>query len=124
MEILQHCELLCLILSCFKVFFFFWVMVSGMKHFIWSFIYYQNRYPTLLHKVYFAHMNQLLYLVFCIPHLFILSSVSSSCPIRSLMAKEGLKSIFPMEDVAVMGIWELLPHLNKFRVSSEQSSFI
>ncbi|XP_002528957.2 probable lipid-A-disaccharide synthase, mitochondrial [Ricinus communis] len=32
-----------------------------------------------------------------------------------MMSKEGLKSLFPMEDIAVMGIWELLPHLNKFR---------
>jgi len=23
-----------------------------------------------------------------------------------------------MEDISVMGMWELLPHLNKFRVSS------
>ncbi|KAI3916762.1 hypothetical protein MKW98_026233 [Papaver atlanticum] len=33
----------------------------------------------------------------------------------SLMSKEGLKSLFPMEDIAVMGIWELVPHLNKIR---------
>ncbi|KAI3992576.1 hypothetical protein MKX01_020868 [Papaver californicum] len=33
----------------------------------------------------------------------------------SLMSKDGLKSLFPMEDIAVMGIWELLPHLNKIR---------
>ncbi|XP_038713072.1 probable lipid-A-disaccharide synthase, mitochondrial isoform X2 [Tripterygium wilfordii] len=31
------------------------------------------------------------------------------------MSKQGLKSLFPMEDIAVMGIWELLPHLYKFR---------
>lgn len=37
---------------------------------------------------------------------------------RSMMAKHGLKSVFPMEDIAVMGIWELLPHLNKFQVLS------
>lgn len=35
------------------------------------------------------------------------------------MSKEGLESLFPMEDIAVMGMWELLPHLNKFRVSDE-----
>lgn len=29
-----------------------------------------------------------------------------------------MKSLFPMEDIAVMGIWELLPHIYKFRVSS------
>ncbi|KAF5814574.1 putative lipid-A-disaccharide synthase [Helianthus annuus] len=34
----------------------------------------------------------------------------------SMMAKQGLKSLFPMEDIAVMGIWELLPHLKKLRV--------
>ncbi|OVA20034.1 Glycosyl transferase [Macleaya cordata] len=34
----------------------------------------------------------------------------------SLMSKEGLQSLFPMEDISVMGIWELLPHLNKIRV--------
>ncbi|KAF6159180.1 hypothetical protein GIB67_032797 [Kingdonia uniflora] len=34
----------------------------------------------------------------------------------SLMAGEGLQSLFPMEDIAVMGIWELLPHINNIRV--------
>lgn len=33
-----------------------------------------------------------------------------------MMAKQGLKSLFPMEDIAVMGIWELLPHLKKLQV--------
>ncbi|KAK6919283.1 Glycosyl transferase, family 19 [Dillenia turbinata] len=33
----------------------------------------------------------------------------------SLMSKQGLNSLFPMEDIAIMGIWELLPHLNKIR---------
>ncbi|URE22235.1 Lipid-A-disaccharide [Musa troglodytarum] len=33
----------------------------------------------------------------------------------SLMSKEGLQTIFPMEEIAVMGLWELLPHLNTFR---------
>lgn len=33
------------------------------------------------------------------------------------MSKHGLKSLFPMEDIAVMGLLELLPHLNKLRVS-------
>lgn len=35
------------------------------------------------------------------------------------MSKQGMKSLFPMEDIAVMGIWELLPHIYKFRVSTE-----
>ncbi|CAK9133414.1 unnamed protein product [Ilex paraguariensis] len=35
-----------------------------------------------------------------------------------MMSNQGLKSLFPMEDISVMGIWELLPHLNKLRVSS------
>ncbi|CAI9303991.1 unnamed protein product [Lactuca saligna] len=39
----------------------------------------------------------------------------------SMMAKHGLKSVFPMEDIAVMGIWELLPHLNKFQVRLKQT---
>ncbi|XP_022149753.1 probable lipid-A-disaccharide synthase, mitochondrial isoform X2 [Momordica charantia] len=32
-----------------------------------------------------------------------------------MMSKKGLKSLFPMEDIAVMGIWELFPHLKKIR---------
>ncbi|KAL5729788.1 lipid-A-disaccharide synthase [Ranunculus cassubicifolius] len=32
-----------------------------------------------------------------------------------LMSKEGLQSLFPMEDIAVMGIWELLPHISKIK---------
>lgn len=35
------------------------------------------------------------------------------------MSKQGLNSLYPLEDITVMGIWELLPHLNKMRVSSE-----
>lgn len=35
-----------------------------------------------------------------------------------MMSKQGLKSLFPMEDIAVMGIWELFPHLKKIRVSN------
>lgn len=34
------------------------------------------------------------------------------------MSKEGMQTIFPMEEIAVMGLWELLPHLNTFRVNS------
>ncbi|CAM8992478.1 unnamed protein product [Rhodiola kirilowii] len=37
------------------------------------------------------------------------------------MSQQGLKSIFPIEDIAVMGIWELLPHLNKFRVRLKET---
>ena len=33
------------------------------------------------------------------------------------MAREGLNSLFPMEDIAIMGIWELLPHLRKLWVN-------
>ncbi|PKA57950.1 putative lipid-A-disaccharide synthase, mitochondrial [Apostasia shenzhenica] len=33
-----------------------------------------------------------------------------------LMCQEGLQSLFPMEDIAVMGIFELLPYLKKIRV--------
>ncbi|XP_010557683.1 PREDICTED: probable lipid-A-disaccharide synthase, mitochondrial [Tarenaya hassleriana] len=39
----------------------------------------------------------------------------------SLMCKQGLKSLFPMEDIAVMGIWELLPHLFKFHVKLKET---
>ncbi|XP_044977063.1 probable lipid-A-disaccharide synthase, mitochondrial [Hordeum vulgare subsp. vulgare] len=28
-----------------------------------------------------------------------------------LMCKEGLQSLFPMEEIAIMGLWELLPHI-------------
>jgi len=34
------------------------------------------------------------------------------------MASEGLKSLFSMEDISVMGLWELLPHLYRIRVSA------
>ncbi|KAI5422894.1 hypothetical protein KIW84_046064 [Lathyrus oleraceus] len=37
----------------------------------------------------------------------------------SKMRSEGLQSLFPIEDISVMGIWELLPHLYTFKVSSE-----
>ncbi|KAI4378257.1 hypothetical protein MLD38_015760 [Melastoma candidum] len=33
----------------------------------------------------------------------------------SMMLSEGLRSLFPMEDISVMGIWELLPHLGRIR---------
>ncbi|ESQ36997.1 hypothetical protein EUTSA_v10002525mg [Eutrema salsugineum] len=39
----------------------------------------------------------------------------------SLMCKQGMTSLFPMEDLAVMGLWELLPHLYKFRVKLKET---
>lgn len=36
------------------------------------------------------------------------------------MSKQGLDSQFPMEDIAIMGIWELVPHLSQLRVSNEE----
>ncbi|OMO95916.1 Glycosyl transferase, family 19 [Corchorus capsularis] len=51
----------------------------------------------------------------------------SPLPIRfsgvggSMMSKQGLKSLFPMENIAVMGIWELLPHLYNFRVKLKET---
>lgn len=39
----------------------------------------------------------------------------------SLMSQHGLKSLFPMEDLAVMGIWELLPHLNMIRTRLKET---
>lgn len=51
----------------------------------------------------------------------------SPVPIRfsgvggSMMSKQGLKSIFPMEGIAVMGIWELLPHLYGIRVKIKET---
>jgi len=32
-----------------------------------------------------------------------------------LMCKEGLRSLFPMEEIAIMGLWELLPHIYKIK---------
>ncbi|KAK3404418.1 hypothetical protein EUGRSUZ_K00731 [Eucalyptus grandis] len=39
----------------------------------------------------------------------------------SMMSKQGLKSLFPMEDISVMGIWELIPHLGKIRVNLKET---
>lgn len=39
----------------------------------------------------------------------------------SMMCKQGLTSLFPMEDLSVMGLWELLPHLYKFRVNLKET---
>ncbi|KAI6672743.1 hypothetical protein NL676_000649 [Syzygium grande] len=38
-----------------------------------------------------------------------------------MMYKQGLKSLFPMEDISVMGIWELVPHLGKIRVKLKET---
>ncbi|XP_048137592.1 probable lipid-A-disaccharide synthase, mitochondrial isoform X2 [Rhodamnia argentea] len=38
-----------------------------------------------------------------------------------MMSKQGLKSLFPMEDISVMGIWELMPHLGKIRVKLKET---
>ncbi|KAL9241283.1 hypothetical protein vseg_015412 [Gypsophila vaccaria] len=38
-----------------------------------------------------------------------------------MMSQNGLKSLFPMEDIAVMGIWELLPHLTRFRARLKET---
>ncbi|KAI3458747.1 hypothetical protein Pfo_015410 [Paulownia fortunei] len=38
-----------------------------------------------------------------------------------MMSQQGLNSLFPMEDIAVMGIWELLPHLSMFRVKLKET---
>jgi lipid A disaccharide synthetase len=32
------------------------------------------------------------------------------------MCKEGLQSLFPMEEIAIMGLWELLPHIYNIKV--------
>lgn len=40
------------------------------------------------------------------------------------MSKQGLNSLFPIEDISVMGIWELLPHLTKIRVSGEKHKIV
>lgn len=39
----------------------------------------------------------------------------------SMMSSQGLTSLFPMEDISVMGIWELLPHLKNFTVKLKQT---
>ncbi|KAL6136981.1 hypothetical protein ACLB2K_062276 [Fragaria x ananassa] len=39
----------------------------------------------------------------------------------TMMSSQGLKSVFPMEDIAMMGLLELLPHLNKLRVKLQET---
>ncbi|XP_050101733.1 probable lipid-A-disaccharide synthase, mitochondrial isoform X2 [Malus sylvestris] len=54
----------------------------------------------------------------------LMASLKNLCPVPVrfsgvgglMMSKHGLKSLFPMEDIAVMGLLELLPHLNRIRV--------
>ncbi|KAL2347624.1 hypothetical protein Fmac_001624 [Flemingia macrophylla] len=37
------------------------------------------------------------------------------------MASEGLESLFPIEDISVMGLWELLPHLYRIKVRLKET---
>ncbi|KAL1340962.1 hypothetical protein AAHE18_09G053500 [Arachis hypogaea] len=37
------------------------------------------------------------------------------------MSSEGMQSLFPIEDISVMGIWELLPHLYRIRVRLKET---
>ncbi|KAL5226886.1 hypothetical protein ABZP36_015151 [Zizania latifolia] len=39
-----------------------------------------------------------------------------------LMCKEGLQSLFPMEEIAIMGLWELLPHIYNFKRKIEDTA--
>lgn len=39
-----------------------------------------------------------------------------------LMCKEGLQSLFPMEEIAIMGMWELLPHIYSIKRKIEDSA--
>ena len=41
-----------------------------------------------------------------------------------MMSQHGLQSLYPMEELAVMGIWELLPHLYKIRVCMMKLSIL
>ncbi|KAL8551950.1 hypothetical protein ACS0TY_000846 [Phlomoides rotata] len=38
-----------------------------------------------------------------------------------MMTRQGLNTLFPMEDIAVMGVWELLPHLSTFRARLKET---
>ncbi|KAK7407589.1 hypothetical protein VNO78_09542 [Psophocarpus tetragonolobus] len=37
------------------------------------------------------------------------------------MASEGLQTLFPIEDISVMGLWELLPHLYRIRMKLNET---
>ncbi|EPS66865.1 hypothetical protein M569_07910, partial [Genlisea aurea] len=39
----------------------------------------------------------------------------------SMMLRQGLHSFSPMEDISVMGIWELLPYLSSFRMKLKET---
>ncbi|KAJ1285408.1 hypothetical protein BS78_03G277900 [Paspalum vaginatum] len=39
-----------------------------------------------------------------------------------LMCKEGLQSLFPMEEIAIMGLWELLPHIYSVKRKIEDTA--
>uniref|UniRef100_A0A0D9V5Q4 lipid-A-disaccharide synthase n=1 Tax=Leersia perrieri TaxID=77586 RepID=A0A0D9V5Q4_9ORYZ len=39
-----------------------------------------------------------------------------------LMCKEGLQSLFPMEEISIMGLWELLPHLYNIKRKIEDTA--
>jgi lipid A disaccharide synthetase len=45
-----------------------------------------------------------------------------SCQCSELMRKEGLESLFPMEEIAIMGLWELLPHICSIKVQYAASN--
>lgn len=59
----------------------------------------------------------------------LMASLKKLCPVPvrfsgvggSMMSKQGLKSLFPLEDIAVMGLLELLPHLNRLRVKLQET---
>ncbi|XP_058114969.1 probable lipid-A-disaccharide synthase, mitochondrial isoform X2 [Magnolia sinica] len=37
------------------------------------------------------------------------------------MSKEGLQSLYPMEDISVMGFWEVFPHIRKIRMRLKET---
>lgn len=49
----------------------------------------------------------------CLSFLF---PIIQFCQCSELMCKEGLQSLFPMEEIAIMGLWELLPHIYSVKV--------
>eukprot|EP01018_Ginkgo_biloba_P037536 Gb_23138 [translate_table: standard] len=40
----------------------------------------------------------------------------------ALMSREGLQSQFPMEDLSVMGLWELVPHIRTFKKRLQETT--